>query len=87
MIFLVKAKTNKGTYSIKLGNSPGAGYVQVTGTPQGFPDDVGQHILNTHSKYVMQVDAPADARLVCPDCGNDYATASTLKTHKTKVHS
>jgi hypothetical protein len=104
VIYIKKSTSNAGAYSVRIDGVkpsgskelPPATYVQITDEPQEFADDVGAHILQTHSKFVMQVDAPAKvskpatstSRLPCPveECGRDYANETTLTKHINETH-
>ena len=100
MIFIRTAAGNEGAYGIRLDGVkesgqrelPPAKYIQITQTPQPFATDVAEHILQTHAKFVMQVDAPEviaklptgdSGRIECPaeGCGKTYANETTLTKH------
>ena len=97
--YIKKATSNEGDYSVRIdgvkqsGSSelPIATYVQITDKPQGFPDDIAKHILQTHEKFVVRVDSPgtvsttspSTSRIPCPidGCGKNYMTKKTLAKH------
>ena len=91
MIYVKKATSNEGAYSVRLDEDP-ARYVEITTEPQGFPDDVAKHLLQTHEKFVVQVNDPTadetpvvapSGRLKCPasGCEKTYANETTLNRH------
>ena len=91
MIYVKKAISNEGAYAVRLDEDP-ARYVQITSEPQGFPNDIAKHLLQTHAKFVVQVNAPvvdatpavaSTGRLRCPakGCEKTYANETTLTRH------